>query len=191
LRAKQHIYDALIQSSRANSTEMERDFGTSIADVFTVLDGVPVAIEIQQSGLNTDELSQRTLHYYHLGIHVLWILLLKDTPATYKPKAWERWIHAAYFGRVYFWVEGLSFLAVHFQKLQQWIDARDWYDQDGQVNEAGGYWKTMKNQFTWQPSRNILQLTNDFRPVERQPFSAGEIDIPKCRLLIDKFPKWW
>jgi len=52
---------------------------------------------------------ERTIQYAQKGIYVLWLLLWtpKLNAQRYSPKLWEKWIHAAYYGRVYYWIEGL------------------------------------------------------------------------------------
>jgi len=190
LVAKQAIYDALVSSPNVSNVEMERDFGCSVADVFCEVNGLPVAIEIQQSGLNVETLSQRTLNYAAMGIYVLWAALWNAGSETYRPRSWERWLHAAYFGRCYYWMSADVFLPVHFGKMQKFVESRDWYDPDGQAQEAGGYWKTLKQEILWQPG-NALRLTKDFHAVDRQSFRGGDVSIPDCRLFADKAMKWW
>lgn len=80
-------------------------------DVSATIKGVPVAIEVQISSLSVETIMRRTIDYHRRGIYVLW--LLQWTPALdrprYAPKIWEKWVHAAYYGRVYYWVTILCF----------------------------------------------------------------------------------
>lgn len=190
LAAKQAIYDCLVNSPNVSNVEMEHDFGISVADVFATLNGCQVAIEIQQSGLNVETLRQRTLNYATMNVYVLWAALWMGGAETYKPRAWERWLHAAYFGRVYYWINTEIFLPVHFGKVRQFVEYSNWHDQDGEAQEAGGYWKTLKRDFHWQPGRT-LRLTKDFRAMQRSLFCGGDIEIPECKLFADKTNKWW
>jgi competence protein CoiA len=102
LQAKLAIYDALAQETNVSDLELEKDFGISVADVFALISGVKVAIETQRSALTVNDITTRTSNYHLLGIAVLWIGLQKPDihSAQYSPRAWEKWVHAAYFGRV-------------------------------------------------------------------------------------------
>jgi hypothetical protein len=56
------------------------------------------------------------LEYARKGIYVLWLLQWTPTlnARRYTPRLWEKWIHAAYFGRMYYWIEGLTVASYHF-----------------------------------------------------------------------------
>src|SRR4051812_26111415 len=45
----------------------------------------------------------------------------------YSPRLWEKWLHAAYFGRVYYWIEGLSLVGYHFDPHFENIPESSWY----------------------------------------------------------------
>jgi competence protein CoiA len=58
--AKLAIYDALQKEPNVTDLELEKDFGTSVADVFACISNVRVALEIQRSNLSANEISRRT-----------------------------------------------------------------------------------------------------------------------------------
>jgi competence protein CoiA len=97
------IFQALKNDPRVRDVALERPLGTNRPDVSAHINGVPVAIEVQISSLSIETIMQRTIQYAQKGIYVLW--LLQWTPKLdakrYTPRLWEKWIHAAYFGRVY------------------------------------------------------------------------------------------
>lgn len=142
VKAKQSIYDALVERIDVSDLEMERDFGVSVADVYFKVDRVKVAVEIQQSAIGVNDIHQRTINYRHLGIYVLWAGMIDNVLSeTYQPRAWERWLHTLYFGRVYYWMEGEAFMPIHYDPVENWVEQREWYGEDGDLKIAGGYYK--------------------------------------------------
>ena len=101
-RCKIEIYEALLKQPNVRSAALERPLGENRPDVSAIINGIPVAIEVQLSSLSIDTIMRRTIDYFRKGIHVLW--LLQWTPNLddnrYAPRPWENWIHACYFGRV-------------------------------------------------------------------------------------------
>ena len=97
------IFLALQKEPHVRNVMLERPLGTNRADVSEEINGVPVAIEVQISSFSLETIAQRTVEYARKGIFVLW--LLQWTPKLdakrYTPRLWEKWIHSAYFGRVY------------------------------------------------------------------------------------------
>jgi competence protein CoiA len=190
--AKLGVYDALTKEPNVSGAELEKDFGATVADVFAVIEGVPVAVEIQRSNLSVAEITSRTQNYYRLGISVLWVALPNESlwEERYSPSAWERWCHAAYFGRVYYWDEGQRFHVVHFSPYLLYVQESSWFDSDGSERFAGGYERFSKRYKTpWHGK--CVALCKDFRPKVKSAYSSGTISIPPCRLYLDRQPKWW
>jgi len=110
------IYEALLKEPNVKKVALERSLKTCRPDVSAYINGVPVAIEVQISTLTMETIIRRTTEYARKGIYVLW--LLQWTPyldgTRYSPRLWEKWIHATYFGRVYYWIEGLKIVSYHF-----------------------------------------------------------------------------
>lgn len=191
LKAKLEIYDALQQEPNVTELELERDFGVSIADVYARISGVPVAVEIQRSVLSVNDIVARTRNYHQIGIAVLWVGLPSANLYTskYSPRAWEKWCHAAYFGRVYFWERGQAFKVVHFGQYQIHVASTSWYE-DGEERSAGGYNRISRRWCTPNPGMLCL-LSKSFRANKRAAWSGGTVSIPECTLYVDNSPKWW
>src|SRR5215207_5892769 len=117
-RAKEEIFEHLSRSPGVEKLELERDLGEVRPDVSCYIGGVPVAVEVQASSLSVERIARRTEEYARKGVYVLWLPL--HTPkllgGLYDPRPWERWLHAAYFGRVYYWAGGLRVRHVHFRE---------------------------------------------------------------------------
>lgn len=174
------LYERLSTHPRVIKCEMERDLGTVRPDVSAYINDVPVAIEVQLSNLSLPRIQYRTAEYARKGIYVLWLPIF--TPELkgelYAPRPWEQWLHAAYFGRVYYWIEGLRIIPVHF---------RNYY-----VNVRGrtrDYQKLARKKVPIEGEATIL--TEDFSPVEKQSWSGERISIPRAKLFMDSQPKWY
>lgn len=191
LRAKLEIFDALRSAANVTELDVERDFGNCVADVFAIISGVPVAVEIQKSVLSVNNIIARTTNYHRLGVAVLWLALRKSNSdgRKYSPKAWEKWCHAAYFGRVYFWSHGQVIQPVHFGTYKLHVPATSWH-QDGSEHSAGGYDKRSKRWHTLIPGIPTL-LSNNFKQLQRAAWAGGSVSVPQCTLYIDKQDKWW
>ncbi len=190
--AKLAIFDALKAEQNVRDAEVEKDFGSSVADVYAVINGTPVAIEIQRSNLSVTDITSRTKNYYRLGICVLWVALSTEDlwSKKYSPSAWEKWCHAAYFGRVYYWDSGQYFHAVHFGQHLLHVEYKTWYEPGGYENSAGGYDRTSKRYKTPQHGKRV-KLSTDFRLANKEAWSGGSIVVPDCRLYVDRQQKWW
>jgi competence protein CoiA len=186
-RFKVEIFEGLQAASNVRDVFMERPLGTVRPDVSAVINGVPVAIEIQISFLSMETIIYRTIEYARKGIYVLWLLQWKPEidRNRYIPKIWERWIHAAYFGRVYYWVEGLNVVSYHFETHYKSIRETFWYSPDGTRKEGGGYSKKLKRCRT--PVRGgTFNLAADFAGRERTWWEASGVKVPDAKLYMCK-----
>ena len=184
-RCKMEIYEALKKEPGVRNIALERPLGTNRPDVSAHINGVPVAVEVQISSLSLETITQRTIEYARKGICVLW--LLQWTPALdakrYTPRLWEKWIHAAYFGRVYYWLDGLNVVSYHFDPNHRTIPKKTWYSPRGKKMIAGGYSQRSKRYRT--PVRGITyNLATDFGPKQRYWWEGNGLTIPAAKLFI-------
>lgn len=116
-RTKMEIYEALIRTLGVTSVRMEYDLQDVQADVFCVIRGEKVAIEVQISKIERDEIDRRTDAYARKDISVLWMPLLSTKVLDYRyaPKDWERYLHELYHERVYYWEKGLILQPVEYE----------------------------------------------------------------------------
>jgi competence protein CoiA len=179
-RCKISIYEALIDHPRVSKCEMERDLGAVRPDVSAYINGVPVALEVQASNLTLEKIARRTAEYARRGIYVLWLPVYKEglKAELYYPRPWERWLHEAYFGRVYYWVESLRIQPVHF---------RDYLTQVRGRTRDYEKLSTRKVPIDGEPRL----LTEDFMPVEKAAHARGFLQIPQAKLFIDGQPDWY
>lgn len=179
-RCKLALYEHLRADPRVRKCEVERDLGAVRPDVSAYVGGVPVAFEVQLSVLPLTSLIRRTAEYARRGIYVLW--LPPDDAALgrefYTPRPWERWLHAAYSGRVYYWAGGLSVRPVHFREY--YARAR------GRTRD---YEKLSRRKVPLVGP--ALSLTEDFAPRLRDAWAGRDFHIPAARLFSDTRPKWY
>ncbi|MDQ3817725.1 MAG: competence protein CoiA [Acidobacteriota bacterium] len=179
-RCKIALYETLLADPRVRKCEMERDLGTVRPDVSAYINGVPVAIEVQLSNLSLARIQYRTMEYTRKGIYVLWLPVhtaeLKHE--LYAPRPWEHWLHTAYFGRVYYWLEGARVLPVHF---------RDYFlNMRGRTRD---YQKLARKKVPIEG--NIVSLVHDFVPKQRQAWTGKNISVPPAKLFVDSQPDWY
>lgn len=189
-RCKIEIFEALKLHPDVQNAVLERPLGTVRPDVSAYINGVPVAIEVQISFLSLETITQRTIEYFRKGIHVLWLLPWKPELENqrYTPKIWEKWIHAAYFGNVYYWLHGLSVVPYRFEASLTRVPKSTWYAKGGKKMRGGGYSRHAKRYRT--PSRGeALHLVADFGPQQRYWWEGNGLKVPDAKLFMHRGPK--
>jgi competence protein CoiA len=186
-RCKMEIFEALRQTPGVRNVALERRFELGRADVSAVINGVSVAIEVQISALSVETIMRRTIEYARDGIYVLWLLpwTPKLDAERYAPTIWEKWLHAAYFGRVYYWTSGLSVVSYTFEPSYRVVPRKTWYSKRGKQMTAGGYARRSERYRT--PVRGeTLNIAKDFIPQERFWWEGGGIKVPDAKLFMQQ-----
>lgn len=187
LRCKMEIFEALLQEPGVVDAQLERPLGTVRPDISAYIHGVAVAIEIQISALSTETILNRTIEYNKKGIAVLWLLLWTpelDAP-RYSPALWERWIHACFFGRVYYWLRDLEVVSYRFEPGLKSIPPKAWFKKDGTKVQSRGFTQRLKRWRT--PVRErVLHLVRDFGPKQRYWWENNGIKVPDARLYLQR-----
>lgn len=180
-RCKLELFEHLVGHPRVTKCEMERDLRTVRPDLSAYIAGVPVAIEVQLSSLSLERIAYRTIEYARKGIYVLWLPVhnVSLKRETYSLRPWERWLHALYFGRVYYWQEGLKILPVHFREHRMEVHGR-----------MKDYQKISRRLKVPIDGRPVL-LTDDFKPFKREAWAALDYNVPPSLLMVDRQPQWW
>lgn len=179
-RCKIAIYEALRSHPRVTKCEMERDLGSVRPDVSAYINRVPVAIEVQVSNLSLARIRYRTEEYTRRGIYALWLPVYTAglRRELISPRPWERWLHAAYFGRVYYWTEGLKIQPIHFRDYLMTVKGR-----------THDYTTLSRRKVPIRGEPAIL--TENFIPVERDAWTRDYISIPRAKLFMDQQPDWY
>jgi len=185
-RCKMEIYDALRRAANVTNVGLEHPIGMNRPDVSAWINGVHVAIEVQISSLSLETIQERTIEYGRNGIYVLWLLPCRPAldASRYTPRLWERWIHACYFGRVYYWLGELSVASYHFDPHFKSIPKKIWHSKNGKKITSGGYSRSSKLYRT--PVRGpTLNIAKDFVPREREWWSGNGMTLPDAKLFME------
>jgi competence protein CoiA len=154
-----------------------------------------VVIEIQKSALGIRELIARTRDYNERGISILWVVPLKEPLGKdlFQPRLIERYLHAMYFGRVYYWLHGMGgeVLPVHFGPATRMVPFRT--NENGSWEEAG--WDERPYKVIRKPREfeTTIPILRAFKPRKRPAFLPwGEHrPIPPALLWMDVLKPWW
>jgi competence protein CoiA len=170
------LYENLLRDQRVRKCEMERDLGTVRPDVSAYINDVPVAIEVQLSNLSIAKIQYRTHEYARKGIYVLWLPLYTTAlkQRLYSPRPWERWLHTVYFGRVYYWLEGLKIVPVRFRDY--------YYTARGRTKD----YQKLSRKIVPLDDEPLL-LTQDFVPVKREVRSRNHLAIARANLFTGNY----
>lgn len=186
-RCKMEIFEALRILPNVHDVALERPLGTNRPDISAHIDNVPVALEVQISDLLVETIMQRTIDYHRSGWYVLW--LLQWTPKLdvprYVPRIWERWLHAAYFGHVYYWKEGLEVVSYTFEPNVRSVPKRTWYGRNGKPMTGGGYSHRLKRVRT-AVRGSTLNLATDFAPKQRYWWEGNGVKVPDAKIYIQR-----
>ena len=188
---KQTIYELLLQNKDlVVNCEMEKSLGKVRPDIYFEKHGERIAIEVQVSNLTMEKIIYRTEQYNRLGVNVLWLPVAGDSfvdawygLCKFIPKQWEKWLHATYYGRVYYWAGDLDVFPFHFEDVILHKDGWDYGGIPGYEYRSKKYRRLRRGKPV-----NILQ---DFDSVSRDAWKGGQILVPSCKLLIDRQEKWW
>jgi competence protein CoiA len=186
-RCKMEIYEALLCEPNVSNVRLEQPMGSVRPDVMAEIGGVPVAIEVQLSSLSVATITSRTIEYHRKGICVLW--LLQWTPkldaVRYSPKNWEKWLHACYFGRVYYWTCGLNVVSYHFDVALKSVPRKVWFDKNGKRMTGGGF--TIRSKRNRRAERGrTFNLATDFGPRLRFWWEGNGIKLPDAKLFMQR-----
>lgn len=129
----------------------------------------------------------------------------------HRPKEWQKYLHAMYFGKLYFWQEEALVCPIHMEPYECYVEHGNWvddfYDDIGESLE-GTYWhdehydgadyggyhrtsKTIKEVRYPKREKQVLHLVEDFVSSKRKPFNPTNWSIPESLLWIDTLKKWW
>ncbi len=161
------------------------------------------AIELQHTPIDYDSLENRTQSYIQADVRVIWI-------PFFRPKLWkearklephkdgdfvidrfparplERWVHGLCFAEIWMYDPSESTLwKGKLSKCEIYVEESSWYNEYGEEEHAGGYWKISKKwrKLTlWGPyGLNEIQLST----FDRGAKSIGGHNYPKG--IIGKF----
>lgn len=167
--AKLEIYQLLLRAPGVTDVRLERYLREVRPDVSFVLNGELVAIEIQLSLLSCEKIEWRTKAYARKNIAVLWMppFSMELFEQRYAPKDWERYLHRMYYGKVYYWFEGLLLQPI---KFEEYLLEPNWFSGERYRSKRFVSPALL-------PQRSILDLVPRWRSAWR--------DIPRAKLWCE------
>ncbi len=146
-----------------------------------------VVIASSKSEILIAHASSINTQVHRKGIYVLWLLQWTTVldGQRYTPKLWEKWVHAAYFGRVYYWKEGLSIFSYTFEPSLKTVPKTSWYSENGKKRTAGGYSRRSKR-YRRAVRGETLDLVADFVPRERYWWEGNGVKVPDAKLFMER-----
>jgi competence protein CoiA len=188
LRCKLEIFEALKKEPSVSDVMLERPCGRVRPDVSAIIKGVKVAIEVQISFLSIERIMERTIAYHQKGIYVLWLLPWRADldKEKYAPELWEKWLHACYFGRVYYWTGGLNVVEYRFEPYLRVVPKKSWYSDKNKKVTVGGY-AAQSIRFRKPERGRTFNIAKDFRPHSRNWWRGGGIKVPDANLYMVVF----
>ena len=192
LEAKMAIHDALRADPAVTEVRLEAPGGdVAVADVLARIRGQWVAIEVQRSDLTAEQVARRTANYHALGVHVLWVALACPGLAgdRYSPRTWEKWLHFACYGRVYYGSHGQVVVPYHFDEHTLYVEPRHWFDR-GDLRYGGGYERRSSRRRTPLQGRPAV-ISSHFQARRCPARRTKTMAVPACSLYIDRHPAWW
>lgn len=167
-----------------------------IPDISGRINNIPVAIEVQKTAYTLNKIREKTEIYNKWGVCVLWIIPLREELGDddFRPRLFEKYLHAMYFGRAYYWIPTKPnwLLPVHYSFSCRYIEPTSFFDEDGEEKSFGGYYlayKTIKK-----PNSNgYIDIATELKKVERPLFinKKWNEEIPACKIMMDNREKWW
>jgi competence protein CoiA len=191
-RSKLEIYQALGFHEEVTKLQLERGLETVRPDISFKVGNSHVAFEVQLSALTVETIIQRTEEYAKKKITLLWLAQWSDRllKRPYTPSAWEKWVHAAYYGRVYYWKGGLTVVPCHFGECYRWRKGSEWYTSGGVHHTAGFCWRKYER-FAVPILGPQMNLLDDFKDTPRSVWDEGRFPIPAHNIWLDKHIHSW
>lgn len=200
-RAKRELFTSLSAHPLCKKCELERRLGGVRPDISLYIKNHPVAIEIQRSSVLVEDIIKKAEAYDRLGIYLLYLfpesgpeIIWRENEQEYvcRPNQWEKFLHSMFFGRAYYWVEGLQVRPYHFSEFKIYVPSKWWYDEDGDEHSGGGYEKPSKvMKIPIDHPEVTLNIVDDFCAKKREEYDMANFTIPGCKLWMDGYDIWW
>jgi Competence protein CoiA-like family len=201
LEAKKLVRDSMV--ARGLRAEIEYIVATlprdRRADVMVWSpNGEQLAIELQHTSIDLDEIEERAGSYARAGIAQMWIPFLSKSAMldaeprgagcifieTYSARPFERWVHGLHgFGGMWMYsANDKTFWHGSLKGHQIWVEETSWFEAGGVERTEGGYyrWSKRYRELTLSGPRGIDRLLISIK--SRGAYSQATYNWPACRL---------
>lgn len=197
-KVKKSIFESLKSNQNCSYCELEQKIPDIIPDIFAIINGVNVDIEIQRSNITVNDIRNKIISRTKQNLSSIWIipsiLQLKifkdDNKKVANIPEWIKYLHTIYFGKIYVYSgQGSLVLPIHLSQFKRYIPENEFYNQEGEYIYAGGYSKPLKNRRIINPApQGLIDIGSNFRSKFRDPFKAK---VPQCLIWHDSLEQWW
>lgn len=104
---KINLFRSLRNNPQVTFCMVEYKIATRRADIYAVINGYPIAIEIQNSEIRRQEIQAKLENYSAVGVHCLYILPHNIPSGSFQATEWKRYLHAMYLQNLYYWSPGM------------------------------------------------------------------------------------
>jgi competence protein CoiA len=179
-RCKMEIYEALLRESSVSYVALERRMGTNRPDILAIIRNTPVAIEVQISALSLETIIHRTREYARKGIFVLWLPQWRPclTDVRYSPRLWEKWVHAAYFGRVYYWLNGVHVARYRFGPYLK-------HSSNAGKKLVAPPYALHSRRYRRPRHDGTFNFVRNFLPKDREAWDSKRLKVPAAKLFMN------
>src|SRR5579875_380392 len=184
LQLKEGICATLASSSQVRGLQQERrGLRLVYPDISFWLRGKGwIAVEAQVTDISVDTIQRRVQTYTERGIALLWVLPWNEALVDgdrYRPTRWERYLHALYRGKLFYWSPEQRLQPVSLKDMTTTGDPFVWY-QDKEKWLAAGQPRKSKiyKRLSLHPQVDVLDLTSVTYPA----WQGGSFFLPKARL---------
>lgn len=186
-KAKYQIYETLRQQPGVTKLAVERPLGKVRPDIsFYWEERDYVALEMQISAVSPEEISRRTSIYTSKKIAVLWTKPYRRENMScltpYRTSLLERYLHALYFGNVYYWLGGELLYPIHFEPYSSIVGLQVAFDEDEDRQRIEGIRQFSSVVRNLDPGE-VVRVT-DLKQVWRPARQIGSFVLPRARLWM-------
>jgi competence protein CoiA len=185
---KEEICAVLALSSQVRGLQQERrELRLAYPDISFWFRGKGwIAVEVQVTDITVETIRRRVQTYTERGIALLWVLPWNEALSDgdrYRPTRWERYLHALYRGKLFYWSPEQRLQPVSYEDMTITGDPFVWY-QDKQEWLAAGQPRKSKiyKRVHLHPQVDVLDLA----VVSYPSWNGGSVSLPKARLLTLK-----
>lgn len=142
-----------------------------------------VAVEVQVTAISPSTIQRRVQIYTEQGIALLWVLPFREALIdgnTYRPTRWERYLHALYRGKLFYWSPEQKLQPVSYQDITPAGEPYRYYPEIQEWMLAGKPRRSRRyKRLHLHPQVGVLDLVAITYPA----WQAGRfLSLPKARL---------